>query len=404
MSRRAPVGPEDLGVYVHFPWCEKKCDYCDFNSHTGEHDDRRYADAILRELEQRGPAYQGRAPGLRSVFFGGGTPSLWDPAQVARVLSGLEGAFGFLPEVEITLEANPGTVHEGHFEAYARAGVNRFSLGVQSLRDEELQFLGRIHDRHAAERGVRLASGTGARVSLDLIYGLYGQGVEDALYSVERALELGTTHLSAYTLTIEPDTLLGRRTRLGLYTPMDDDAQAELIERVADRLQAAGLHRYEVSNFARPGHESRHNLLYWHGGTYLGLGAGAHSYLPEPRLRGAVRREAVKLPAEYLVEAEAGRFPARFEEALTQRLVVQDRLMVALRTRFGLSPAALDAEIQAEGRLARAIVTLGEELIRSGWLRWDEEWLVPTAQGFLYNDAIAKRMMPLAELVTAPSA
>lgn len=399
MNRRAPVGPEDLSVYVHFPWCEKKCPYCDFNSHTGEHDDRRYADAILRELAVRGPAYRGRAPGLRSVFFGGGTPSLWAPMEVARVITALRDTFGLLPDAELTLEANPGTVHEGHFEAYAAAGINRFSLGVQSFRDEELLALGRIHDAAAAERGVKMALGTGARVSFDLIYGLYGQSTEDVIYSVERALSLGTDHLSAYTLTIEPDTMLGRRTKLGLYTPMDDDQQAELIALVAERLGRAGLIRYEVSNFARPGSESRHNLLYWQGGAYLGLGAGAHSYLPALDLGSAERREAVKLPADYLVAAEAGEFPSRFSERLDRRGLLKDRLMVALRTRFGLDPLALDQELNAGGVLARSLEEVGGAFLRQGWLERDGSHLVPTDLGFLYNDAIARRMMQVADEV-----
>jgi putative oxygen-independent coproporphyrinogen III oxidase len=403
-----PVDPSDLGVYVHFPYCEKKCDYCDFNSHTIPHDDRRYADAILRELEARGPDYAGRAPGLRSIFFGGGTPSLWEPRQVARVIDALRSAFGFLPGIEITLEANPGTVEVARFGAYVEAGVTRFSIGVQSFKDAELEFLGRIHDSAKAAVAVRAAKATGAQVSLDLMYALFGQSESDVIYSVDRALELGTDHLSAYTLTIEPDTLLGRRTKLGLYSPMDDDRQADFIELVTERLDRAGFGRYEVSNFARPDRESRHNALYWLGGAYLGLGAGAHSYRPTRDLSGAERRAAVKLPDAYVDAAMTGAFPTLMHEELDRIAVLKDRLMVALRTRWGLDPAALDAEARMGGALEAALngaisTPLGLGLVARAGGR-----IVPTARGFLQNDGLARQLMSAADalrldMASAPS-
>jgi oxygen-independent coproporphyrinogen-3 oxidase len=385
-------------VYVHFPYCAVKCPYCDFNSHVVSHDDVRYADALLRELETRGADLAAPPGGLASIYFGGGTPSRWDPGQVARVVRALEGRYGLAEGAEVTLEANPGTVAEGRLEAFRAAGVNRFSIGCQSFDDDELRSLGRIHSAEASVRAARMAKATGARISLDLIYGLPGQTEARALASVDAALALEPDHLSAYTLTIEPETVLARRVRLGLFKPMPDDEQAARIERVSAHLAEAGFDRYEVSSYAREGRVSVHNTLYWLGGAYLGLGAGAHGYLPGPGLERAVRRENVKIPERYVETALAGRTEARFEEQLERAQVVSDRLMVVFRTAFGLDVDALDAELG--GRLERAtLLPLLETLHRQGFLvRAGARWR-PTTRGFLFNDAIARAMVHAGGLV-----
>jgi putative oxygen-independent coproporphyrinogen III oxidase len=392
----APVTPEDAAVYVHFPYCAKKCPYCDFNSHVLAHDDRAYADAVLAELAARGDSLVVPARGLSSVFFGGGTPSRWAPAEVGRVLRALKERFGFAEHCEVTLEANPGTVAAERFAAYVEQGVTRFSIGAQSFIDAELEELGRIHDARAAERAVQAAQATGARVSLDLMYAFPGQGWAEVERSLSRALALGTEHVSAYTLTVEPDTVLGRRTRLGLFVPMDDDRQAELIEAVSARFADAGLSRYEISNYARPGAESRHNALYWVGGAYLGLGAGAHGYLPGPALSGARRYENVKPPADYLEGARRGEFPRRFEEQLSRRQALGDRLMVAFRGAWGLDVAALAAEAGLSGRLEPELLPTLEALERQGLLRRagpSPTRFVPTPRGMLFNDALARALL-----------
>ena len=387
----APVRPTDRGVYVHFPYCEKKCPYCDFNSHAVPHDDGAYADAILAELAGRAGEL-GPGP-VRSLFFGGGTPSLWDPPQLGRVIRAVAETFGFEGTPEITVEANPGTVVPDRFRAFVAEGVNRFSIGVQSFADAELVHLGRIHGADQAERAVQAALDTGARVSLDLMYGLPGQTWPDVARSVARALALAPHHISAYTLTIEPDTALGRRTRLGLYKPMDDDGQAALIHRVTDALGDAGYQRYEISNYAQPGFEAVHNSLYWTGGPYLGLGAGAHSYAPAPGLASAVRRENVKGPDAYLRAAMGGDFTPRFTETLDRWGVVADRLWVGLRPRWGVDVGEL-AEASGLGAALRARLdpTL-EGLAARGLVRREGSRWAPTAEGFLFADLVARTLL-----------
>jgi putative oxygen-independent coproporphyrinogen III oxidase len=387
----APVTPADRGVYVHFPYCEKKCPYCDFNSHSIPHDDAAYGDAILAELAGR--AHELGPGAVRSIFFGGGTPSLWAPAQVGRVIAAVEATFGFTPAPEITLEANPGTVVPDRFRAYVAEGVNRFSIGAQSFTDGELVRLGRIHGAEQAQRAVAAALDTGARVSLDLMYGLPGQTWADVARSVARAVALGPHHISAYTLTIEPDTALGRRTRLGLFKPMEDDDQAGLIHQVTDALGAAGYGRYEISNYAKDGFEAVHNSLYWTGGPYLGLGAGAHSYAPARDLSGAVRRENVKAPEAYLRAALAGDFAPRAQEDLDRWGLVADRLWVGLRPRWGVDVEALAEESGLGAALLGPLLPALEGLAGRGLVtRHGPRW-APTAEGFLFADLVARTLL-----------
>ena len=390
-TEEAPVTSDDASVYVHFPYCARRCPYCDFNAHAIAHDDRTYADAVLGELETRGE--QLSAPrGLQSVFFGGGTPSRWAPSEVGRVIDALRATFGFKTDVEITLEANPGTVVQDRFEAYVNAGINRFSIGVQSLDDRELTTLGRIHDADAAVRAVTTAKATGARVSLDLMYGFPGQRWSDVHRTLARALELGTEHVSAYTLTVEPGTVLGRKAALGYFHPMSDDHQADLMERVLDYLQAAGLLRYEVSNFAQPGAESRHNCLYWVGGAYLGLGAGAHSYLPQPGLAAALRRENRKAPEAYLRGARDRSFPATFEENLDRAMILSDRLLTAFRVRWGVDIDRLDQEFGGDGSVREALISELDRMVDEGLLIKVGRLFQPTPRGFMVNDSLARRL------------
>jgi oxygen-independent coproporphyrinogen-3 oxidase len=353
-----------------------------------EHDDRRYADAVLAELDARpfdGP--------LSSIFFGGGTPSRWAPEQLGRVIARAKERFGFVEDIEITLEANPGTVAEARMFAFAAAGVNRFSIGVQSFDDRELASLGRIHDAARAETAVRIAKKTGARVSLDLIYALPGQSWNDVRRSLERALSLETDHVSAYTLTIEPDTVLGKKTARGLFVPMIDDVQADLIDRVSETLARAGYARYEISNYALPGEASRHNSLYWVGGAYLGVGAGAHSYLPANDLSRAIRRENVKRPEAYLASALAGKPAVEFEEELGLADVLGDRLMIALRPSWGIDPAELAAEALVPRELLSPVDRALDGLAARGLVERIGARIVPTARGFLMNDAIARTLL-----------
>ena len=383
------MGSDHRGVYVHFPYCRSKCPYCDFNSHAVQHDDRCYADAVLAELRVCGDALCGP---VSSLYVGGGTPSLWAPDEVERVRSAIEARFGFAEDAELTLEANPEFLTLQRLRAYRDLGFNRFSIGVQSFDDTELAVLGREHSGDAAARAVGFANRTGASVSLDLIYGLPDQGWASVRANLDRAIALRPDHVSAYTLTIEPDTVLARRTRLGLFRPMPDDAQADLIVRATEHLERHGYRRYEISSYARPGCEARHNSAYWAGGAYLGLGAGAHSYLP--RADGtAVRRENVRSPAAYVRACAAGAPRVQFQEDLEARRVLADRLMVAMRVAWGLDPADFIRQAGAPRNLGERLGERLRQLQARGWVVERNGRFRPTVTGFLFNDAVAMMLM-----------
>lgn len=380
--RDGPAPPRrGAGVYVHFPYCAKKCPYCDFNSHVVDHDDAAYADVVLAELEHRAAEIAGP---LVSIYFGGGTPSRWAPEQVGRVIRAIRDRLGLEEDAEITLEANPGTVAEARLVAYVAEGVNRFSIGTQSFIDAELEALGRIHDAAAGRRAVEIAQRTGARVSLDLIYAQPGQSRADVDRSLDVALALAPDHVSAYTLTVEPDTILGRQKRLGLFVEMADDDQADLIEHVTGRLADAGYERYEVSSYAKPGRRAVHNSLYWTGAPYLGLGAGAHGFTYASDLSAGRRYGNVKAPERYLT----GRFETFFDEAQDRRDLLTDRLWVGLRPIWGVDVGALAERATAPGLLALAPTLdrlVAEDLLIAEGTRYR-----PTARGFLFADRIAR--------------
>jgi oxygen-independent coproporphyrinogen-3 oxidase len=264
-----------LSVYVHVPWCLRKCPYCDFNSHAApdEIPERAYLDALRADLEQALPLVWGRQ--VISVFMGGGTPSLLSAAAVDELLAMLRACLNLLPNAEITLEANPGTVEVGRFADYAASGVNRLSLGIQSFDDVQLKKLGRIHDASQARCAIDRAQRAVRRVNLDLMFALPGQDLADCLADLEQALTFGTEHLSVYHLTVEPNTVFAK------YPPIlpDEDTSAAMQDAIELSLARAGLEHYEVSAYARPGARCRHNLNYWQFGDYLGLGPGAHSKL-----------------------------------------------------------------------------------------------------------------------------
>jgi len=314
-----------LSLYVHVPFCAAKCGYCDFNSYAGQEAlIPAYAQALLREAEMWSTACRGwRA---ETLFFGGGTPSLMPLAELERVLEGVRRHIGLTPDAEITLEANPGTVDEPYLSRLRETGVNRLSLGVQSFRDDELVFLGRIHSAEEARLAYRAARRAGfGNVSLDLIFGLPGQTVDRWLESLDEATGLEPEHLSLYALTVEEGTPLAREVALGRTPAPDPDLQAELYLRSAERLEPAGYEQYEISNWARPGHRCRHNLTYWRNGFWLGLGAGAHSHLPSAN--GSVRFANTAVPARY-VELVEETWDARRR---TDVLTVDDMRQVTFR-------------------------------------------------------------------------
>lgn len=283
-----------LALYVHIPWCVRKCPYCDFNSHErgGALPERDYVDALVADLEELLPSVWGRR--LSTVFIGGGTPSLFSPEAIDRLLSEVRARLPLEPDAEITLEANPGTVEAARFRGFRQAGINRLSLGVQSLDDRMLAALGRIHSADEARRAVALALREFGNVNVDLMYGLPGQTLAQARADIGEAARFGTPHVSAYQLTIEPNTVFwSKRPKLP-----EHDLGADMELAVEETLHAAGLEHYETSAFARPGRRCRHNLNYWEFGDYLGIGAGAHGKISLPDR--VTRHARIKQPRDYL--------------------------------------------------------------------------------------------------------
>lgn len=291
-----------LSLYIHVPWCVRKCPYCDFNSHeqAGTLPETEYVDALLDDLRHDLRYVQDRE--LVSIFIGGGTPSLFSATAYARLIDGLQTELRFAADIEITLEANPGTAEAGKFADYFALGINRLSLGVQSFDPLQLQKLGRIHDDDEARRAIDMAHAAGfQRINIDIMYGLPGQDTAAALRDLQTALDAGPEHLSWYQLTIEPNTVFYRQP-----PPLPpEDALIDIQDAGLSLIAASGLQRYEISAFARAGGESRHNLNYWRFGDYLGIGAGAHSKLTEPRKRRVLRLRKRRQPTHYLQAAAA---------------------------------------------------------------------------------------------------
>lgn len=327
-----------FGLYVHWPFCQAKCPYCDFNSHVRAEIDekawiRAYSSEIARVAEETG----GRV--LRTIFFGGGTPSLMSPELVARIIDDARAAWRPANDLEITLEANPTSVEAARFRAFRAAGVNRVSVGLQSLRDADLRSLGRMHSADEGRRAFALARETFPRASFDLIYARQDQTLAEWEAELAEALALGADHVSLYQLTIEQGTVFHQRlSRGGLRGLPDEDLAADLFHLTQDMTAAAGLPAYEISNHARPGQEARHNMIYWQSGDWAGIGPGAHGRLT---LDGArIATEAHREPGRWLDAATGGSGEVR-RETLTARDAQEERLMMGLRLTDGIALADL---------------------------------------------------------------
>jgi len=323
-------------LYIHWPFCLKKCPYCDFNSHVRDGIDHAlWQDALLTDMA-REAALAGGEP-LASIFFGGGTPSLMPPALVAKLLAEAEQLWGFAPGIEITLEANPSSVEAAKFAALASAGVNRVSLGVQALDDAALRFLGRLHGVDEALAALDVAQAHFARVSCDLIYARPGQTAAQWEAELTRALSFGTDHLSLYQLTIEEGTRFATLVREGAFAPLEDDPAADLFTLTRAITTQAGMPAYEVSNHARPGQESRHNLTYWRYQDYAGIGPGAHGR------RGGVATTRHKKPENWLTALERQGDGIAEARALAPREQAAEAMLMGLRLAEGLDAGALAA-------------------------------------------------------------
>ena len=376
--------PPPLSLYVHLPWCVRKCPYCDFNSHAakGELPFEAYVDALVRDLEHDLPLAWGRT--VHSVFFGGGTPSLFPPDAIDRFLQAASARLRFAPQAEITLEANPGTAEHGRFDGYRAAGVNRVSFGIQSFDDGCLQRLGRIHDSAEAEAAVKLAQDAGLdNLNLDLMYALPGQDLAMAERDLERAFALQPAHISHYQLTLEPNTAFFARPPQGI---PDEDAAWDIQEHCQALLAAAGYAHYETSAYARPGRQCAHNLNYWRYGDYLGIGAGAHGKLTLGAEQAIVRRWKHKHPATWMAAAGSAAAIGGEERIEPQRRPFE-YMLNALRLHEGFD---LDDFQARTGLPPEAVMPQLLQARQRQWLQLQDRQVRPTALGRRFaNDVIA---------------
>ena len=378
-----------FGIYIHWPFCRSKCPYCDFNSHVRERvDHARWRAALLRELEHYArdtpkDSKAGRA--VTSIFFGGGTPSLMEPETIAALIARIGEMFPLAPDVEITLEANPTSVEIDKFRAFRSAGINRVSLGVQSLVAADLEFLGRRHDAAQALEAVQMAARIFDRFSFDLIYARPGQTLAQWRDELDRALEFAAGHISLYQLTIEPGTQFEQAVARGDFRVLDEEHAAELYEATVARLGEAGLADYEISNFARAGQESRHNLTYWRYGDYIGIGPGAHGRLTLDQEKFATRQH--RAPEAWLDLVERDGHATRQRDLVSRAERLSELLMMGLRLKEGVPIA----RIEEEG--ARPFgETLDQKRVRrlidGGFLALTEDRLTATQQGRQCLDSV----------------
>lgn len=380
------TAPIPLALYVHIPWCARKCPYCDFNSHEarGPIPESAYVAALLADLEQDLPRVWGRR--IDSVFVGGGTPSLFSAEALDRLLAGVRARLPLRPDTEITLEANPGAVERGKFAEFREIGINRLSIGVQSFNDEQLQRLGRIHDRREAFAAAEAARAAGLNFNLDLMFGLPGQTVDQALADIANALALQPAHLSYYQLTIEPNT----RFHQSPPTLPSDQVIDAIQQRARMELARRGYQQYEVSAYARENRRCRHNLNYWEFGDYLGIGAGAHGKLTDPATGRIYRLWKLKHPRDYLATAGTpagigGDAPVREEDLPVEFLMNALRLVEGVPVelfgeRTGLSPTTLEP---------------GLSRVRArGLMEADSKRLQPTEHGLRFLNDLLQEFMP----------
>ena len=376
-----------FGLYLHWPFCESKCPYCDFNSHVVQEIDRkRWQSAYLREIDRAAELTKGRV--LSSVFFGGGTPSLMEPALVASILAQISDKWTLSNSVEITLEANPGSVEASRFQGYREAGVNRISLGLQALNDGDLKLLGRMHSAREGLEALDIARATFSRVSFDLIYARQNQTLENWQKELQQALSFQPDHLSLYQLTIEDGTVFGARHRKGQLRGLpNDDLSVELFELTQSMASDAGLPAYEISNHARPGEASRHNLIYWRMGDYLGIGPGAHGRLSFGSKRLAT--EEMHAPTQWLSAIENAGSARTKEAELSETDIFEEYTMMALRLSEGAEKSVLgnfDAAIWDQASK--------NDLVKAGHLiETEDAYKVPVSSRLVLNRIISELLV-----------
>ena len=385
------MGSQAVALYVHIPYCLAKCPYCDFNSYAARvWPEDAYADALLSELAhatREGIFPRGTAT---SIFFGGGTPSLFAPRTIARLLDGAARELTIAGDVEITLEANPGTVDEERLAGFVAAGVNRLSFGIQSFHPELLLALGRRHSVEDSFRALRAARDAGVKnLSLDLIYAVPGESLEACAADVARAIEIAPEHVSAYNLTYEKGTALFRELQEGRVDPAPEELEVAMFHLVRERLANAGYAQYEISNYAQPGREARHNQAYWRGTPYLGLGAGAHSFVPRDASADGTsygtRWDTLRDPNRYMEAIRAAGAAVASSEELTRAQAMGEACWLGLRERRGIDVGQFAARFATPLREAFPHV---DQLLADGLVEWHEQHLRLTTQGLLVADSV----------------
>lgn len=372
-------GSENAAIYVHWPFCEKKCPYCDFNSHVREKvDQTNWQKAMLQEID----TFAAHFPGLKakSIFFGGGTPSLMPPETTAMIIGHIKQHWAPEANIEITLEANPSSVEAGRFSDYAQAGVNRVSVGVQSFKDTSLKFLGRLHNASEATKALEVARNNFDRVSFDLIYALPEQSLEQWQLELQQALAFSPSHLSLYQLTIEEGTAFYHQFRRGKFSLPDEDLAASLFQLTQEQTEAAGLPAYETSNHANLGQQSHHNLAYWRGEPYVGIGPGAHGRLPGRNTGSAYAHQQIKRPEDWLASVNAAGCGLETLEEIDPNERAVETIMMGLRLKEGISLPAFNARFTQgiQHYLDNKVIT---ELAADGYVVKSKDALALTAKG-----------------------
>lgn len=383
---------EPFSLYIHIPYCISKCPYCDFNSHVvADIPESSYTDSLLRELAFYGADSDWRGSAVQSVFFGGGTPSTFKPASIGKLLAWVAATFPIDVDCEITMEANPGTVDATYFAGYRDAGVNRISVGVQSFQPRLLKLLGRVHDAEEAKKALNIVKHAGFdNFNFDLIYANPGQTLEELANDLDTALEFQPPHLSAYNLTFEEGTPFHHEYRSGRMANLSEDEEIAMAELIESKLSAAGLTRYEISNYARPWFHSRHNVNYWHAGDYLGLGAGAHSYKRNPDGVTGKRWSDEKNPGRYMSQVAQSNHAVIDREEIDLPKAAGEFMFLGLRMTEGIATDAFRARF---GKLPEDFYPRIKIWIEGGFLKQQKGHLKLTAKGLMLANSIFVEFM-----------
>jgi oxygen-independent coproporphyrinogen III oxidase len=381
-----------FSLYIHIPYCVSKCPYCDFNSHVvADIPESNYTDAVLRELEFYGASGDWRGRTVQSIFFGGGTPSTFKPASIGKLLAWVAATFPINVDCEITMEANPGTVDAANFAGYRDAGVNRISVGVQSFQPRLLKLLGRIHDGEEAKTALKIVKQAGFdNFSFDLIYANPGQTLAELANDLDTALEFQPPHLSAYNLTFEEGTPFHHEYRAGRMANLSEDEEIAMAELIEAKLCAAGLKRYEISNYARSWFHSRHNVNYWRIGDYLGLGAGAHSYKRNPDGVTGKRWSDEKNPGRYMAQVAAAQHGVVDNEEIDSQKAAGEFMFLGLRMTEGIATDVFGARF---GKLPEDFYPRIKIWTEGGFLKEQNGHLKLTAKGLLLANSIFVEFM-----------